>query len=250
MRYPPRTFQNLLPAGAIVLACLALAACGDWCFSGVINNPNGVIITTKNASPPPTCPPSTIISTMNVAVVKFQICETCTASSRAEHVFVTINSVQLHSASPGSSNSAEWIDLAPQLRLHPRQLDLIGDSIPLILVLNAPIPAGTYRELLLQFAPDTSATSGDALSAESACRDSRANCLLMANGNIEALYFAGESPDLLVPLQINGSNSLAVVPGTSVDLRLTLQPQQVSSVSASQGWQVHFTLVGSSAVFR
>jgi len=250
MRYPPGTFQNLLLCSAALLACLALGACGDWCFSGVINNPNGVIITTKNASPPPTCPPSTIITTMNVAVVKSQICETCTASTRAEHIFVTIKSVQLHSTSPNSANIPEWIDLAPQLRLHPRQIDLIGDSTPLILVLNARIPTGTYPEVRLQFAPGTPASSDEALSTESSCRDNHANCLLMADGNAEALYFAGESPELLVPLQINGSNLLAVVPGTSLDLRLTLQPQQVSSVSASQGWQVHFMLVGSASIFR
>jgi hypothetical protein len=64
--------------------------------------------------------------------------------------------------------------------------------------------------------------------------------MLMANGNIEQLYFAGEPPELVVPLQINGSYALAVVPGAALDLRLTLQPHQLSSVSTSQGWQVRF----------
>jgi hypothetical protein len=250
MRYPPRALQNLFLIGAVVLECVALAACGDVCFSGVINNPNGVIITTKNASPPPTCPPSTIITTMNVAIIKSQLCESCTPSVRAEHISVTIKSIQLHSTSPSSADTPEWIDLAPQLRLQPRQIDLIADSTPLIVAQNAPVPVGTYREVRLQFAPDTSASSHDALPAKISCGENRENCMLMANGNIEPLYFAEEPPELLVPLQINGSNSLAVVPGATVDLRLTLLPQQVSSVSASQGWQVRFTLAGSASIFR
>jgi hypothetical protein len=37
---------------------------------------------------------------------------------------------------------------------------------------------------------------------------------------------------------------IAAVPGATLDLRLTLQPHQLSLVSASQGWQVRFTLAG------
>jgi len=250
MRFPPRSVRNILLSGAVLLACVPFVACGDTCFSGIFNNPNGVIFTSKNASPPPACPPSPIIATMNVAVIKSQLCVVCTPSIRAEHIFVTLASVQLHSASSGSSNSPQWIDLAPQLRLHPRQIDLLSDSSPLILVQNALIPVGTYREVRLQFAPDTSASSDDALPAKISCADNPGNCMLMADGHVEPFRFVSDPPELRVPLQINGSNSLAVVPGTTLDLRLTLQPQQVASVSASQGWRVHFTLVGSASVSR
>jgi len=74
--------------------------------------------------------------------------------------------------------------------------------------------------------------------------------MLMANGNIEQLYFAGEPPELVVPLQINGTNALAIVPGATLDRRLTLEPHQLYSVSASQGWQVRFTLEGRASIFR
>jgi Domain of unknown function (DUF4382) len=250
MRFLPRSLRNILLSAAVLLEAVALAACGDWCFSGVINNPNGVTFTSKNASSLPACPSSPIISTMNVALVKSPICETCTASTQAEHVFVAIKSIQLHSTSPDSADTTEWIDLAPQIRLQPRQIDLIGDPTPFILVRNALVPAGTYSEVRLQFAPDTSTNSGDALPTESSCGRNRGNCLLMANGNIEQLDFAADPPELLVPLQINGSHSLAVVPGSTLELRLSLQPRQVASVSASQGWQVHFTLTGSASIFR
>jgi hypothetical protein len=251
MRYPPGTLQNLLLSGAALLACVELVACGDFCFSGVINNPNGVIITTKNASPPPACPPSPIISTMNVAAVKSQICETCTASSRAQHIFVTLKSIQLHSVFPDPPNTREWLELAPQFLREPRQIDLLGDSIPVILVQNAPVPAGTYREVVLQFLPDTP-SDPDALPAENSCGHNRRNCMLMADGRVEELHFTGngDSPELLLPLQYNGSSALAVVPGATVDLRFKLHSQQVSAVSPSEGWQIHYVLVGSASVSR
>jgi len=188
---------------------------------------------------------------MNVAVVKSPICETCTASSRAQHIFVTLKSIQLHSVFPDPLNSPEWLELAPQFLREPRQIDLLGDSIPVILVQNAPVPAGTYREVRLQFLPDTTASAG-ALLTETSCGQNHANCMLMADGRVEELHFAGNgnATDLLVPVQINGSNSLVVVPGATLDLRLTLQPQQVSAVSPSEGWQIHYVLVGSASVSR
>ncbi|MGB2633337.1 MAG: hypothetical protein WAM58_05325, partial [Candidatus Acidiferrum sp.] len=84
------------------------------------------------------------------------------------------------------------------------------------------------------------------------CGNNRRNCMLMADGRVEELHFTGnsESPELLLPLQYNGSSALAVMPGATVDLRFTLQPQQVSAVSRSEGWQIHYVLVGTASVSR
>ena len=118
-----------------------------------------------------------------------------------------------------------------------------------MLVQNALIPADTYREVRLQFAPDTSTSSDDAVATETSCGQNRGNCMLMADSHVEQFHFLGDPRELLVPLQMNGS-SLAVVPGTTLDLHLTLQPQQVSSVSLSEGLKVHYALVGSASVSR
>jgi Transposase DDE domain/Domain of unknown function (DUF4382) len=149
------------------LACLALASCGNTCVSGIFANGTGVILV-KNSTPPPACPLSTGMGMMNVAVQKTPACEACTPSIRADHIFVTLQSIQLHSVFPDSTNSPEWLELAPQLLLQPRQIDLLGDSTPEILVQSALVSAGTYRELRLQFLPDSPADS-DALPVDTSC---------------------------------------------------------------------------------
>jgi hypothetical protein len=188
---------------------------------------------------------------MSVAAGKSQICEICTASSRVQHIFVTLKSIQLHSVFPESPNNPQWLELAPQLLREPRQIDLLSDSTPEILVQSASVPAGTYRELLLQFLPDAPADP-DVLPGENSCGHNRRNCMLMADGRVEELHFTGngDSPELLLPLQYNGSSALAVVPGATVDLRFKLHSQQVSAVSPSEGWQIHYVLVGSASVSR
>ena len=249
MRSLPRGIPDTFLSGAVALACLVLASCGNNCFSGIF--PNGTsIVLVKNSTPPP-CHFSTGMGMINVTAVKSQICETCTASSRAQHIFVTLKSIQLHSVFPDPPNYPEWLELAPQLLREPRQIDLLGDSTPELLVQNAPIPAGTYRELRLQFFPDTPADS-DTLPPEYPCGHNRGNCILVADGRVEELHFTGngDSPELLLPLQYSGSGALSVVPGAAFDLRFKLQPQQVSAVSPSEGWQIHYVLVGSASVSR
>jgi hypothetical protein len=74
----------------------------------------------------------------------------------------------------------------------------------------------------------------------------------MAEGRVDGLHFTGNSnaPELLLPLQYNGSNRLTVVPGETVDLRLTLHPQQLSSFFPSEGWQTQYVVRGSASVSR
>jgi hypothetical protein len=191
------------------------------------------------------------MGTMNVAVAKSQICETCTASGQAQHIYVTLKSIQLHSVFPESQNNPEWLELAPQLLREPRQIDLLGDVTPERLVQSASFPAGTYGDLLLQFLPDSDAPTGpDMLSGESACGQTHANCMLMADGRVEQLHFTSDQSQLRLPLQYNGSSALVVVPGGTVDLRLALQPKQVSAVSPSNGWQIQYVLEGTVAASR
>jgi Domain of unknown function (DUF4382) len=247
MRCLPRFIRNTILTAVVVWACVVLASCGTTCVAGIFANGTGIIIV-KNSTPPPACPFSTGMSTMNVTMIKSRICETCTTSSRAQHIFVTIQSVQLHSVFADSPNNPEWLELAPQLVREPRQIDLVGDSTTTILVQSAVIPAGTYPELRLRFVPDPS----DVILTENSCGPKRKNCMFMADGRRQELHFTGndDDPELLLPLQYNGSTALAVVPGETVGLRLTLQPKQVSSVSPSEGWQIQYVLVGSASVSR
>lgn len=249
MRCLPLSIRNSFLSAVAVSACLALESCGTTCVAGIFNNGNGVILI-KNSTPPPACPPSMGMGMMTVATSKSQVCEICTASSRAQHIFVTLKSIQLHSISPVSPNSPDWLEIAPHLVREPRQIDLLSSS-PEILVQTAPVPAGTYRELLLRFLTETQADP-ETLASDNPCGYNRRNCLVLADGRVEDLYFTGngDPTELLLPLRYNGSSALAIVPGGTVEVGLTLEPQQISSVSPSEGWRIHYALVGNASVSR
>ncbi len=250
MRCFPVGSWNKMLSAVVALACFGLASCGTTCVAGIFANGNGVLVV-KSSTPPPACGVSAGMGMIKVTANKSEVCESCTASSRPGHIFVTLSRIQLRSVFPDAANHPQWVDLAPRLLLEPRQIDLLCDSATEILVQSAAVPAGKYDELRLEFLPDTPADA-DGLPAENSCGPNRGNCMLMADGRVEELRFTGDgdTPELLLPLQYNGSGAVAVVPGATVDLQFTLQPQPVSGVSPSEGWRIHYVLGGSASVSR
>jgi hypothetical protein len=79
-----------------------------------------------------------------------------------------LRSIQLRPRADDDANAPDWLELAPRLAKEPCQIDLMGDAMPVILVESAIVPAGSYREVRLQFFA-ASPTSAEELPAENAC---------------------------------------------------------------------------------
>jgi Domain of unknown function (DUF4382) len=233
---------------AAMFAVIGLAGCANSCFVGVSNNGNGVVIV-KAGNPAPTCSLPQVNGTMSAVVVKSSFCETCMAAARVEHVFVTLRSIQLRPSASDDTNSSNWLELAPHLANEPRQIDLMGNSMPVILVNSAIVPAGSYREICLQFFAG-SATSTEELPAENACGETRWNCMVLADGHVEPLRFPGDVLEVLVPSQSIESDSVVVLPDARTELRLSLEPHQGSYFSSAEGWKMQSVLMGHATVVR
>jgi Domain of unknown function (DUF4382) len=233
---------------AAIITAIGLAGCGNSCFVGLINNGNGSF-TINAGNPAPTCSLTQVNGMLNAIAVKSTVCETCAPAARVEHIFVTLRSIQLRPSGSDDTNAPDWLELAPQLANEPRQIDLMGNSMPVILVENAIVPAGSYREVRLQFFPG-SPTNAEELPAENACEGTRWNCMVMADGRVEAFSLPGDVPELLISSQSIDSGSLVVLPDARLDLQLSLEPHQGSYFSSTVGWKPQNVLVGRAVVVR
>jgi hypothetical protein len=238
MRFSLRNLRQVL-SGTGVLAALAAAGCGNSCFVAVSNNGNGTLFIAV-ANPPPTCSLSMGMGTMHMVLTRTPACATCPAATRLEHVFVTVRSIRLRPSDPDEGSSSEGFELAPQFRSAPRQFDLIGDSREW-LVGNVSVPAGSYRDVRLEFAPDSDRPA-EQLSG-SGCRAMQADCAIRGDGRVESLGFPNP-PELVIPFE---GDAVAVLPDTRLELRLGLRPQTVF-VSSGDGWAT--TLVGNAEIKR
>lgn len=228
-----------------ILFAAALTGCGNSCFAGFSNNGTGVIII-KAGNPPPACSLTQGNGTMQVVAVKSAVCASCPATTRMQHVFVTLQGIQLHSSAVANTNSPDWLEIAPQLANEPRQIDLMGSPVPETLVERAAIPAGTYHQVRLLFLRDSGGYAGK-LSRESACGEARNNCVVLADGRVQPLGWPAEVSAVLVTSEnINGS-SLEVVPGGRTDLLLSFQPHQMFYSSTAEPLGLRTFLVGHAA---
>jgi hypothetical protein len=125
----------------------------------------------------------------------------------------------------------------------------MGNTMPIILAESAHVPAGSYREVRLQFFGGTPA-SAEELPTVNVCGEARWNCIVMADGHVEPLRFPGDAPELLIASQSIEDNSVVVLPDARVDLQLSLEPHQGSYVSSSEGWRLQSTLVGRATIVR
>ena len=243
-RFPPGSLRNAF-ASAVIFAAFGLVGCGTTCYSGFINN--GFVLTV--ASPASTCTLNQAKGAVHTAVVKTASCESCTAGARVEHIFVTLRGVQLHPSTVADHDSPDWVEIAPQLAEEPRQIDLIGGSGVEILAESSMIPAGSYRQVRLQFVGDFAAGDERAV-VDNVCGATRRNCMVLGDGRVEAVRWGGEAPEVLIGGQSLEGGSVVVLPDTTMELSIRLEPRQVFSSSGKEPWVAEVVLVGRAAGVR
>lgn len=238
MQFDRASLRNLFRCGAII-AAIGFAGCGNSCFVGFFNNGQGGVIV-KTGNPPPPCSLTQARAAITAVAQKSAVCEACTADARVEHLFVTMQGIELRPTVTDETNN-DWLEIAPALASKPRPIDLVGDSLE-TLVENANIPAEAYREIRLRFCFDS--RSHQECHADTPCGETLRNCVMMADGRIEPLRWPGGTPELVIAIRTLEGNSLAVLPDSFTDLRLSLEVQQAFGVSSIQGLKLQNVLVG------
>ena len=243
-----RFHSRALIFGAALFASFGLVGCGNTRVVGFSINGNGGVIV-RAGDPPPACSLAQAKGAMTAMVLKSPTCDSCLAPAPVDHIFVTLRGIQIRSNSSNDSNSSDWIELAPQLESEPLQFDLLGDSQPAILVKNASVPAGMYREVRLQFLPGSPAHT-ETPPTNNSCGVEQWNCTVTGNGKIEPLHFQGDSPELLILSLNTESDSLLVLPDAGMELLLILELRQHPHFSDVEGWKTQNLILGHAKVVR
>jgi hypothetical protein len=87
------------------------------------------------------------------------------------------------------------------------------------------------------------ATAGG-FTGENACGKTGWNCLVHADGTVEALHWPGDAPELVIPLESIHSNSMVVLANMQTHLQLKLELRSEFLFSQGRGWSVEQVLVG------
>jgi hypothetical protein len=119
--------------------------------------------------------------------------------------------------------------------------------MPEILVENVTLPPGSYGEVHVQLLPDSPADAED-LPGGNACGGTQRNCLIRGDGHIEPLHWPDDAPELFIAIQ--SVESSFVLPDSTADLRLSLEPLQVGYSSSTEGWKLQSVLAGHASLVQ
>src|SRR6266550_4037952 len=162
---------SFLLVSLIVVVPLMVISCSG--VNNTMQSPNTGTINVSLSDPPSCMPPT----------------------GHFTHVFITVQSVEVHTSATAGDSSAGWQELAPQLASAPQQ-------IRLVLLSNAP-------------------AAGAATPSPNACAGHGFNCVVTDDGSIHEIMLSSEAQTGLKipPGQIMGG-AIQVAAGQSVDLNI------------------------------
>jgi hypothetical protein len=147
---------------------------------------------------------------------------TCSAPSGPySHVFVTVTDVEIHTSANAGPNDSGWVDLTPNLKNSPQQVDLLSQASTecflAMLGSKTEIQAGSYQQIRVFLAPDNTSISGNQCSS---APGNPANCLVLAADNtVHALTLASEAQSgLKIPSGQIAGGSFTIAGGQTKDL--------------------------------
>ena len=158
----------------------------------------------------------------NATAVNVMVSDPATCSGTAtgfSHIFITITDVEIHAISTAGPNDAGWVDLTPNLKQNPMQVDLLAQAnnqcFLATLGSTVEIQPGTFQQIRIFLAPNNATVSGNKCG-------SAVNCVMLSSdpGNTpHTLLLSSESQTgIKIPSGQIAGGQFVVSPGQTKDL--------------------------------
>lgn len=161
------------------------------------------------------------MTTANNGMVNVVVSDPATCSGpqgTISHVFVTITDVEIHSSSSAGPNDPGWVDLTPNLKQNPMQVDLMGQAnnqcFLATLGSTMEIQPGTFQQIRIFLAPNNMTVSGNKCG-------STANCVMSTSnpGTPQPLLLSSEAQTgIKIPSGQIAGGQFTVAAGQTKDL--------------------------------
>jgi hypothetical protein len=194
-----RTKVLCLTAAALALIILLIACGGSGSTSRGAANPATVNVT---VSDPATC--------------------SATAAGSFSNVWVTITDVQIHASATAPDNDPNWVDLTPNLKNAPAQIDLLAAATNQCFLATLgstqALQPGSYQQIRIILADNTSNV------ANNHCGAAGANCIILAPPQTQApqiLQLSSESKTgMKIPSGQIAGGKFTIAAGETKDLNI------------------------------
>ncbi|HYL14298.1 MAG TPA: DUF4382 domain-containing protein [Terriglobales bacterium] len=137
------------------------------------------------------------------------------------HVYVTITDVQINASANAADNDPGWIDLAPNLKQNPQQVDLLAQAsnqcFLAMLASGAQLQPGSYQQLRIFLANNATVVKSNVCAGT-------ANCVMLSsdptNSPLPLLLSSQAQTGLKIPSGQIAGGQFVIAPGETKDLNL------------------------------
>jgi hypothetical protein len=224
--------QSFLRLCAGLLLCLALAACGDTCFTIT-----GIFPNATSTTNPPTCKLGDGNGTITVGINSVSASPAAPMAPNLRHIFVSVRGIEANPSALAAQDSPDWQELTPRLQSGPIQIDLMATSVSGAscaprLIRKTIVHADVYRQVRLRLISDHP-PAGDPLPQLNECNGLGFNCVVDTKGQKHALALENGAPDVLIASERITGGFFNVLPDTETRLSIAFDPY--SSLAAAAG---------------
>lgn len=195
-------FQAVLTTCCLLVAAFFVAACSSS-VTGTVSG--GMASVTTMVSDPATC---------------------ATPNGPFSHVYVTITDVSANMSSSAGASDSGWVDLTPNLKNSPKQVDLLGLANNQCFLASLgdaqQLQAGTYQQIRIILASDSASIPSNA------CGNGSANCIqLTSDSSFHTLNLSSEAQTgIKIPASQIAGGGLTLKAGQTTDLDIDFQTCQ------------------------
>jgi len=196
-----KLFPLVLAVCSLAAAVLFIAACSS--MNGTVSS--GMAMISVKVSDPATC---------------------ATPNGPFSHAYVTIADVQANVSTSAGPNDSGWVDLTPNLKSAPKQVDLLGLASNQCFLASLgdsqQLQAGTYQQIRIILAGDSTGISSNS------CGNGAANCVqLSKDSSFHTLNLSSEDKTgIKIPASHIAGGGLKVEAGKTTDLDIDFQTCQ------------------------
>jgi len=161
-------------------------------------------------------------SSSKLATVQVTLSDPATCASPQgpfSHIYVTVTDVLIHQSASASANDSGWVDLTPNLKANPLQVDLLGVASQCFLAQlgSSGIQPGTYQQIRILLAGSTASMSNNKCG-------SGPNCIMLTSDPMntpQMLQLSSESQaGIKIPSGQIAGGQFVVAAGDNKDLNL------------------------------
>ena len=227
------SWHSELVAALLFTFCLGASGCGNTCYVAIWDGSKTAIAVSNHSC---SFAKATGNITVRLSSIPFQapgLSSSLSSQIGILRIFVGLRAIQAQANLDGAEAGSAWQDLAPDLSVHPIQIDLLSltedrlhsGSLARVMA-PANVPSDEYRQIrfrLLSAEP----LPTDSLPDGNACGSAGWNCIIFKDGSVRTLAFGGSESEFRFLPTSSDQILFRVLPDGLTSLALAFDPESL-----------------------